>query len=124
MFNSNIFRQNGMESHSEMIESLAEKALDYGKISFKLAKLKALSKTSEVISSSVSNSAVLYFAMSFLLFLNLGIAIWLGEFLGRIFIGFFIIAAFYGLVAIFFYLFLHKWLKRLANDYFIEQVLK
>jgi hypothetical protein len=113
-----------MESHSEMIESLAEKALDYGKISFKLVKLKALSKTSEVFSSSLSHSAVLYFVMSFLLFLNLGFAIWIGEVLGRIYIGFFIIAAFYGLVGIFFYLFLRKWFKRVANDYFIEQVLK
>ncbi len=107
-----------------MIESLFEKTIDYGKTSFLLVKLKTLNKTSEVISSLLAHTVVLIFAFSFLLFLSLGIAIWMGEILGNTFYGFFVVAAFYGLTGIFIHLFLHKWLKKMVSDRFIEQVLK
>lgn len=124
MFLKNIFRQNAMESPAEIIESLFEKAVDYGKTSLRLVKLKTLSKTSDVVSSLLSHLVVLIFAMSFMLFLSLGLAIWIGEMLGKTFYGFLVVAAFYGLAGIFIHLFLHKWLKKLVSDQFIEQVLK
>ena len=77
------------EGHVEMIESLFEKAVDYGKTSLRLVKLKTLSKTSDVVSSLLSHLVVLLFALSFMLFLSLGLAIWIGEMLGKTFYGFF-----------------------------------
>ncbi|MCK9639093.1 MAG: hypothetical protein M0R39_04215 [Prolixibacteraceae bacterium] len=123
MFN-NIFRQNANGGPIGMIESLFEKTIDYGKTSFLLVKLKTLKKTSEVISSLLAHTVVLIFALSFLLFLSLGIAIWMGEILDNTFYGFFVVAAFYGLTGILIHLFLHKWIKKLISDRFIEQVLK
>ena len=107
-----------------MIESLFEKTVDYGKTSFLLVKLRTLNKTSDVVSSLLAHTVVLIFALSFMLFLSLGIAIWLGEIFGNTFYGFFVVAAFYGLTGIFIHLFLHKWIKKLVSDRFIEQVLK
>jgi hypothetical protein len=124
MFTNDVLKKNGMESHSEMLESLAEKAVAYGKTSFMLAKLKALGKTSDVASSLFSHAIVIYLGMSFTLFTGIGLAIWLGELLGKSFYGFFIIAFFYGLAGIFIHLFLHKWIKKVSNDHFIEQLLK
>ena len=120
----NIFQQNTVESSTALIESLFEKTLDYGKTSFRLAKLKTLSKTSEMIASSLSHLIVLLFGASFLLFLSLGMAIWIGEVLGHIFYGFFVVSAFYGLAGIIIHLFLHKKLKTMLDEYIIKQVLK
>ena len=123
MFN-NIFRQNAVGGTIGMIESLFEKTVDYGKTSFLLVKLRTLNKTSDVVSSLLANTVVLIFALLFMLFLSLGLAIWVGEILGNIFYGFFVIAAFYGLTGILIHLFLHKWIKKLVSDRFIEKLLK
>ena len=59
-----------MEDNAKLIESLIEKATDYGKTTFELAKLKALDKTSDIASSFIPHSAVIILIASFLLFLN------------------------------------------------------
>jgi len=113
-----------MEDNAKLIETLFEKATDYGKTSFELVKLKAVDKTSDIVSSVIPHSAVIILLASFILFLNLGIAFWLGEILGKIFFGFFIVAAFYILAGIVLHLFVHNWLKDVLHNYFIKQALK
>jgi len=54
----------------------------------------------------------------------LGLALWLGKILGELFYGFFIVAAFYALVAFVMHLFMRKWLKRILYDYIIKQLFK
>jgi ABC-type uncharacterized transport system fused permease/ATPase subunit len=113
-----------MENNTNLIEDLIEKTVDYGKASLELTKLKALDKTADVASSLIAQSVVIIILFSFLLFLNLGLALWLGELLGEIHLGFFAVAVFYAITAIFSYLFLRKWLKRTAANTIIKQVLK
>jgi fatty acid desaturase len=113
-----------MEDNAKLIEELLEKAAEYGKASYELAKLKALDKTSDVVSSFIPNSVVFVLIGSFLLFLNLGLAFWLGEILGRTFFGFFVIAAFYAVIGIVMHFFMHKWLKKSVGNYFIKQLFK
>lgn len=113
-----------MEDHTRPIESLLESAAEYGKTSYKLAKLKALDKTSDVVSSLLSHYVVIVIILAFLLFLNLGLAIWLGEILGKIYFGFFAVAVFWGMTGILAHFILHKWLKRIAGDHFIKRLLK
>lgn len=113
-----------MEDYAKLIESLFERATDYGKTSFELVKLKALDKTSEAVSSIIPHSVVFVIIAVFILFLNLGLAFWLGEILGKTFYGFFVIAAFYGIAAIVLHFFLHKWLKKHVSDFVIKHVLK
>lgn len=113
-----------MEDNTKFLETLLEKATEYGKTSFELVKLKALDKTTDVVSSLIPHSVVFVLIASFLIFLNLGLALWLGEILGKIFYGFFVVAGFYVLVAIVIHFFMHKWLKRLISNYFIKRVLK
>ena len=112
-----------MEDNAKLIESLLEKAFEYGKTSFELAKLKAIDKTSDVISTVMPHTLVFVLIASFLVFLNLGLAFWLGEILGKVFFGFFVVAAFYGISAIILHFFLHKKMKKVIRDYFIKQVL-
>lgn len=113
-----------MEDNEKLLESLLIKATDYGKTSFELAKLKALDKTSEVVSSMVPVSAVSIAIGSFMLFFNVGLAFWLGEILGRIFFGFFVIAAFYLITGSILFLLLKNWLKKSARNYIINQLSK
>jgi hypothetical protein len=113
-----------MEDNTNFIESLIERATDYGQASIELAKLKALDQTSQVMSSFFSNAVVLIIISLFVLFLNFGLAIWIGQILGEAYYGFFAVAGFYGMAAILVYLFMRKWIKRAVGNTFIKQVLK
>jgi len=113
-----------MEDNAKLLELLLGKAVEYGKTTYELEKLKALDKSSDVASSLLPHSAVLIIFTSFMLFLNLGLALWLGEVLGRTFYGFFVVGAFYALIAIVLHFFMHKWLKKIIGNYIIKQVLK
>jgi hypothetical protein len=113
-----------MEDNIKMIELLLERAIDYGKTSFELVKLKTLDKTADLASSLIPHTVIFVLIASFLFFLNLGLAFWLGEILGQIYLGFFAVGAFYGFMALVFYLFMRKWLKKTIRNYFIKKVLK
>jgi len=113
-----------MEDNVKLVESLLEKAAEYGKASYELVKLKTLDKTSDTVSSFIPHSVVFVIIAVFMLFLNLGLAFWLGEILGKTFFGFFVVAAFYGLIAIVLHFFMHKWLKKVICNYIIKNVLK
>lgn len=113
-----------MEESAKRIESLYEKAVDYGVTSFELIKLKALDKTSDVASSLLPNAIVLLVFATFLLLLNFGLALWIGEMLGKVFLGFFIVAGFYGVVALVLHFLMHKQLKKHFQDYIVKMMFK
>ncbi len=113
-----------MEDNGKLLDSLLETASDYGKTSLELVKLKTIDKTSDVVSSLVPHSIVFILIASFLFFLNLGIAFWLGDILGETFYGFFVVAAFYILAGIVIHFFMHKRIKNLVGNYFVKNVLK
>jgi len=54
-----------MENNAKLIESLLERDTEYGKTSYELIKLKALDKTSDVVSSFIPHSIVLVIIASF-----------------------------------------------------------
>ena len=113
-----------MEDNTNLIESLLERASEYGKTTFELVKLKVIDNTTDRISSFVPNTVVFLVLGSVLLFFNLGMALWLGKITGDLFYGFFIVAGFYALIAFILYFFMRKWLKRVVYDYIIKQLLK
>jgi hypothetical protein len=113
-----------MEDNAKLIETLIERATEYGKSSLELIKLKTLDKTSDVVSSFLPNIVVFLLIATFMLFLNIGIAFWLGEMLGKIYYGFFVLAAFYVFLAIVLHFFMNKWFKKKIADYIIKQMLK
>jgi len=113
-----------MEDQTNLIETLIEKASDYGKTSYELAKFRALDKSSQVISSLLSNAVILIITSLFMLFLNLGLAIWIGQLMGQIYFGFFVVAGFYGIISILVYLLMRKWMMKKLGDSFIKQMLK
>ncbi len=113
-----------MENIVDSIESLLESAVDYGKTSYDLVKLKTINKTSDVVSSLMPHAVVFLILMSFLLFLNLGVAFWLGEIFGNTFYGFFVVAAFYGIIGLVLHFFMHDRIKKKISDFIVKQALK
>jgi hypothetical protein len=122
--NDNNIETEIMEDSSNVFDSLLEKASEYGKTSYELVKLKTVDRTSDVVSSFIPHTIVFVLIATFVLFLNVGVAMWLGDILGKIFYGFFVVSAFYIIAGLVVHFFMHNWLKRVITDYFVKQVLK
>lgn len=113
-----------MEEQSGLIESLFEKGEQYGKTTIELLKLKTLDKSADIISNLVSWWIVLIFAVLFFLILNIGVALWLGELLGKSYYGFFVVSGIYAVLAIVFAIFRRQLIKKPLNNSIITQVLE
>ncbi len=111
-----------MDDNVKLIESLLESTFRYGVKELELLKLKTINKTSNVVSGMVPHAIVLIILFLFLLFLNFGLAFWLGEILGNNFYGFFVIAAFYAIVGLVIHFFMHKWIKRKIGNFLVKQI--
>lgn len=112
-----------MEQQENLIESLIEKGEQYGKTTLELIKLKALDKSADMTSTLASWIIVVVLIVLFFLILNIGIALWIGEMLGKAYFGFFAVAGFYGLLALIFGIFREKLIKKPVNNSIISQVL-
>jgi hypothetical protein len=112
-----------MEEKAKLFEELLDKAADYGKTSYELLKLKTVDKTSNAVSSLIPHSVVLIIVVVFVLFVNLGLAFWLGDILGKTYYGFFVVAGFYGITGLILHFFLHKWIKKVICNYMIRNML-
>ena len=113
-----------MESTARTFETLYERAETYGKTTYELSKLKVLETTTVVVTSLVSRLSVILMISMFALVFNIGIALLLGEVLGKSYYGFFIVAAFYLLAGIVLHFFLHKWIKTPLSNLIITQALQ
>ncbi|MDD4993906.1 MAG: hypothetical protein PHR83_16925 [Paludibacter sp.] len=112
-----------MEENINLIESLFERIAEYSKTSYELVKLNVVDKTSDVVSALMAHTIVKVIVACFMLFVNLGIAFWVGDMLGHIYYGFFAVATFYGFVAFILHFFMRKWMKRVFYDYLIRKML-
>ena len=110
-----------METTVGLIEPLIERAEAYGKTSLELLKLKSLDKTSDVASTLIARLFLAAIISFFLIPLNIAVALWLGELLGKNYYGFLVVAAFYGLFAIVIYL-IHPNIKGRINNFLIKQM--
>lgn len=113
-----------METPKNLIELLYDKIEEYGITTYELTKLKLLKTTAQVLPSLFSRLIVILVISAFILFLSIGIALLLGEWLGKLYYGFFILAVFFLLVGIVMHFYLHKWIKKPVADLIIKQVLK
>lgn len=113
-----------METPITLLEELYERGEAYGKTTIKLAKLKGLEATTGMVTALIWRLSVILSLTLFALILNLGIALWLGELLGKSYYGFFIVAGFYLILGIVLHFFLYNWIKKPVSDSIISQVLQ
>ncbi len=113
-----------MDIKPGIFEILFDKAESFGKTTYEISKLKALDTTTVVATSVVSRISVILMLSMFLLVFNIGVALFLGEFLEKIYYGFFIVAGFYLIAGIILHFFLHKWIEKPLSNLIITQALK
>ena len=113
-----------MNDDTTPIATLFERAEDYTKTTIKLLKLTAVDKSAEIVSSLFSLLVVSMTVVLSIIIISIGVALWLGKLLGDAFYGFFIIGAFYMLVAILFRIFREQWLKYPVSNSIIKQMMK
>lgn len=112
-----------MDDNPNAVELLMQKAFDYGKTGFDLAKLKAVEKVTDVASTLIPRSVSLILLTIFIFFLSLGLAFWIGDILGKTYLGLLVVAGFYGLCGFVVHFLLHKWFKRTVGNYFVKMLL-
>ena len=112
-----------MEVKINFIEPLFERVEGYSKTSFELFKLKALDKTAALTGTLVSRGAMILVISMFGMLANIGLALWLGDLLGRSYYGFFCVAGFYGITAALLYLFLDDPIRRRVSNAVIAQMM-
>lgn len=113
-----------MSTSQSLIELLFEKIEEYGKTNYELIKFKLLKTTAIIVPSLISSLIVILVFFLFTLILSMGFAFLLGEWLGKLYYGFFIVAAIYIPPSIILHFYLHKWIKKPMGDSIVKQILK
>jgi energy-coupling factor transporter transmembrane protein EcfT len=97
---------NKMENEPTSVEELFYKLKDYGETSLNLLKLKAINKVLGFSSILITSVFSIVFIFLILIFVSIGLALLVGEWLGHAYWGFFIMGLLY--LIIWFILFLGK----------------
>jgi hypothetical protein len=113
-----------MDVKDNIFESLWYKVEELGLTTLELSKLKALETVTNVTTSMLSRITVIISILVFLLIFNIGVAFLLGDILGRICYGFFIVAVFYLIAAIILHFYLHIWIKNSVSELIINKALQ
>lgn len=113
-----------MEASPNHFESLLFKARDYAETRADLLKLKVADKTSETIAETTTTIVFLLFFAFFLLLFSTGLALLLGEWLGKTYYGFFVVAGLYGIAGVIFHVNRNKLVKTPVNNFIIGKFLK
>lgn len=113
-----------MKDKALLIEMLFEKIESYIKTTLELYRLKAIDKITDVFATIASSLIIAVIVGLFFILISIGLALYLGELLGKNYYGFFILGGLYGLIAILFTINRRAWLEVKLNDYIINQIFK
>lgn len=112
-----------MENNTTTIEKLIEKADVYSKTTLELCKFNAIYKAANIFSSLAIRLVLIIVVVLISLMVNIGFALYLGDYFGKTYYGFFIIALFYLFLGIIIYLFRNQWIKHPVSNFVISQSL-
>lgn len=113
-----------MDQKAIIVESLLERAAEYGKTSFELTKLRLLDKATELISTLLPYFVTALLILFFLLMISIATSYWISEWIGNIFIGFFIVAAFYLVMAFVFHFLFSKKMRNGVSNFMLKKFFK
>ena len=116
-----IFNITPMNEELDFIEPLISRAESYSKSNFELIKMKSLLKVSDVGSELLSRLLLAMFLLLFFITFSLGIGYLIGEYYGKISVGFFLLSGVYAFVGLLLFL-LHKRIKSCLNNSIISQI--
>jgi O-antigen/teichoic acid export membrane protein len=111
-----------MEEQENDIDLLLSDAGDFIGTRADLWKLKAVESLSEISSDLITGLGLLAILAIFLLILTIGLALLIGEWLGKGFYGFFVMGGFYALVGLITYWRRRQWLKEPFSNMLIRKI--
>lgn len=112
-----------MEDQSTPIETLLGKTEQYVMSSAEVYRLKLISKSADVVSALTVRLVLIVFLTLFFITANIGVALWLGELLGKTYYGFFSVSGFYVIAGLLFFTFRKSWIKSPVQNAIINQAL-
>jgi type IV secretory pathway TrbL component len=111
-----------MENSATTIEKLIEKAEIYSKTTLELCKYEAVEKSADIFSNLAVKLAIAIIVVLFLLLVNIGLALCVGQYLGETYLGFFLIAFGYLCLTILLYIFREEWIKNPVSNFIINKM--
>ena len=109
---------------TDSIKTLIDKSKDYLETKIELTKLKTIDKSADVLSTVVVMVSMLFILVLMILFISLGLALYLGKILGAYHYGFFVVAAIYAIILLIIYVKREKWIKTPIANELINKMLK
>ncbi len=113
-----------MQEQKNDLDLLFADAGDFLETRASLWKLKTVDTLSDSVSTLVSGLGIISIAAAFVLIVSIGLALLIGDWLGKSFYGFFIIGGIYGIVGLVCYAFRDKWLKDPVGNLLVRKLLK
>lgn len=111
-----------MGKSNTILESIWELAEDYVNATFELSKLTSIQLASVLVASLISRVVFVLVLSVMLITMNIGVALYLGELLGELYYGFFIVGGFYIIALIVIYFFLFDWIKEAVSTSIIKEI--
>ena len=113
-----------MENQKTSLEVLVERIEAYAETSLKLFKLKATDKVAELVSDIASGLTLAVILILVFVNLNIGIALFLGDLFGKMYLGFLAVSGLYACLGLLVYFFRSTWIKKPINNLLINNLLK
>lgn len=113
-----------MENSSTTIEKLIEKIEVYATTSLDLFGYNLVYKSAGMMSAIAVKLAITFVVVLSFLIASIGLSLWIGEQLDKVYYGFFIIAIVYLFLALILFIFKNIWIKRPVSNFIIKQTLK
>ena len=113
-----------MENESTPVESLIDRVKSYVETRIDLLKLKGIDKSSSFLSFLISMVVVILISFIAVMLLSVGVALLLGDLLGKAYYGFFIVAVLYIITGIVLYSNRNKWLKKPIANSMIKKLME
>jgi len=111
-----------MKSAINNLEDIVNSTVDLVETKTEIWKLKAVGKISDTVSSIISIIAVVLLAGVSITILSFGVAYWIGNELGNLHYGFFIVGGFYAIVGVLLYFLRERLLKTPISNLIIDKI--
>ncbi len=105
------------------IEALGTDAMNLAESKLHLWKLKAVDKTAHLASTGIWSLCLFVLSVFFVLMINIGLALWVGELLGKSYYGFFVLSLFYVFLGLVLYAFRKQLVKTPVINFIIKSFL-
>ena len=113
-----------MENQSSPVESLVDRIKSYVETRIDLLRLKTIDKSSSFLSLLISMLVIILTGFIAIMLLSVGIALLLGDLLGKSYYGFFIVALLYLITGLVLYSSREKWLKAPIANSMIKKLME